>query len=176
MHAPGVRLTSRRDPREVQLARTSSLRRTKETARAISLASAPPPKWEILPDFRQNSEDNLIKERVERCRTRTGVGSVFKAKIGSGPVRSSLREHDLGDSLKQWRSMDIIKKVMELYCDNQAVREIANNPVQHDRTKHVEVDMHYIKEKLVDKLIDIPFEESEEQLSDILTHAVSAKG
>ncbi|KAI5318645.1 hypothetical protein L3X38_038353 [Prunus dulcis] len=64
---------------------------------------------------------------------------------------------------------------MELYCDNQAVREIANNPVQHDRTKHVEVDMHYIKEKLVDKLIDIPFEESEEQLSDILTHAVSAK-
>ncbi|BBH06783.1 hypothetical protein Prudu_018519 [Prunus dulcis] len=40
MHAPGVRLTSRRDPREVQLARTSSLRRTKETTRAISLASA----------------------------------------------------------------------------------------------------------------------------------------
>ncbi|BBN68272.1 hypothetical protein Prudu_357S000200 [Prunus dulcis] len=43
MHAPGVRLISRRDPREVQLARTSCLRRTKETARAISLAPAPPP-------------------------------------------------------------------------------------------------------------------------------------
>ncbi|BBH05627.1 hypothetical protein Prudu_017074, partial [Prunus dulcis] len=64
--APGVRLTSRRDPREVQLARTSSLRRTKETTRAISLASAPPPKYfgygqitgETLPNFRQKSEED----------------------------------------------------------------------------------------------------------------------
>lgn len=36
------------------------------------------------------------------------------------------------------------KDHMLLYCDNQA-REIANNPVQHDRTKHVEVNMHFIK-------------------------------
>ncbi|KAI5324534.1 hypothetical protein L3X38_033607 [Prunus dulcis] len=67
------------------------------------------------------------------------------------------------------------KKVMELYCDNQAAREIANNPVQHDITKHVELDMHYIKEKLVDKLINIPFVKSEEQLVDVLRHAISAK-
>ncbi|BBH04519.1 hypothetical protein Prudu_015683, partial [Prunus dulcis] len=100
--APGVRLISRRDPREVQLARTSSLRRTKETTRAISLA---PPTTKVedfgygqftgetLPNFRQKSEENLIKERVKRSivsdihqvsdthRSRL----VFKAKIGSGP-------------------------------------------------------------------------------------------
>ncbi|KAI5326840.1 hypothetical protein L3X38_035914 [Prunus dulcis] len=64
---------------------------------------------------------------------------------------------------------------MELYCDNQAARETTNNLVQHDRTKHVEVDRHFIKEKLVDKLIDIPFVKSQEQLADVLTHAVSAK-
>ena len=29
---------------------------------------------------------------------------------------------------------------MRLYCDNKAAIEIAHNPVQHDRTKHVEVD------------------------------------
>ncbi|BBG93431.1 transposable element gene, partial [Prunus dulcis] len=45
--APGVQLIHRRDLREVQLARTSSRRRTKETTRAISLAPDPPPKCRI---------------------------------------------------------------------------------------------------------------------------------
>jgi hypothetical protein len=64
---------------------------------------------------------------------------------------------------------------MLLYCDNQATQEIANNPVQHDRTKHIEVDQHFIKEKLLLKLVDIPFVKSSEQLADILTHAVPAE-
>ena len=67
------------------------------------------------------------------------------------------------------------KKVIEFYCDNQATRDIANNPVQHDRTKHVKVDCHFIKEKLVEKLIVIMFMKSEQQLADILRHAVAEK-
>ena len=39
-------------------------------------------------------------------------------------------------------------KPMNLHCDNKAAIEIAQNPVQHDRTKHVKVDRHFIKEKL----------------------------
>ncbi|CAL8088305.1 unnamed protein product [Prunus armeniaca] len=61
----------------------------------------------------------------------------------------------------------------KLHCDNQSAFEIANNPVQHDRTKHVEVDRHFIKEKLEHKLISIPFVPSSEQLADMLTHTVS---
>ncbi|KAM1065823.1 hypothetical protein TB2_020907 [Malus domestica] len=67
------------------------------------------------------------------------------------------------------------KGFMVLYCDNQSAQEIANNPVHHDRTKHVEVDRHFIKEKLDVKLVDIPFVKIEEQLADILTHAVYAR-
>ena len=37
---------------------------------------------------------------------------------------------------------------IRLYCDNKAVCDIAHNSVQHDRTKHVEVDIFFIKEKL----------------------------
>ncbi|KAM2392165.1 hypothetical protein ACFX1X_035690 [Malus domestica] len=61
------------------------------------------------------------------------------------------------------------KEIMRLYCDNQSAREIADNPVQHDRTKHVEVDRHFIKEKLERKIVSIPFVKSEEQLADVLT-------
>ena len=64
---------------------------------------------------------------------------------------------------------------MNLFCDNKAAIEIAQNPVQHDLTKHVEVDRHFIKEKLEAKIVQFPFVKSEDQLADILTKAVSSK-
>ena len=49
-----------------------------------------------------------------------------------------------------------IEKPMKLYCDNKSTINIAHNLVQHDRTKHVEVDRHFIKEKLDSGLICMP--------------------
>ncbi|KAM2959955.1 hypothetical protein FF1_029709 [Malus domestica] len=67
------------------------------------------------------------------------------------------------------------KETMRLYCDNKSARDIADNPVQHDRTKHVEVDRHFIKEKLERKIVSIPFVSSDKQLADVLTHAVCSR-
>jgi len=64
---------------------------------------------------------------------------------------------------------------MELFCDNKSATAISHDPVQHDRTKHVEVDRHFIKENLEDKIIHFPFVKSENQLADILTKAASSK-
>ena len=64
---------------------------------------------------------------------------------------------------------------IRLHCDNKAAIEIAYNPVQHDRTKHVEVDQHFIKKNLNRKIIEFRFVRSEDQLADILTKAISGK-
>lgn len=58
---------------------------------------------------------------------------------------------------------------MKLYCDNKAAISIAQNPVQHDRTKHVEVDRHLIKEKIDSGAICMPFVPTTQQIADILT-------
>lgn len=64
---------------------------------------------------------------------------------------------------------------MRLFCDNKAAIEIVQNPVQHDRTKHVEVDWHFLKEKLDARIVQFPFVKSEDQLADILSKVVSSK-
>ena len=58
---------------------------------------------------------------------------------------------------------------MRLYCDNKSAINIAHNPVQHDRTKHIEIDRHFIKEKLDSKLICTPYVPTKEQLADVFT-------
>ena len=51
---------------------------------------------------------------------------------------------------------------MNLLCDNKAAIDIAHNLVQHDRIKHVDVDRHFIKHNLEDKIIRFPFVKSED--------------
>ena len=58
-----------------------------------------------------------------------------------------------------------------MFCDNKVACDIAYNPVQHDRIKHVEVDIFFIKEKLDDKIMELPKIRLEDQLTDILTKA-----
>ncbi|GKB83805.1 putative copia-type protein [Tanacetum coccineum] len=64
------------------------------------------------------------------------------------------------------------KESIRIMSDNKAAIQISKNPVQHDITKHVEVDRHFIKEKLETEIIKLPFVKYEDQLADILTKAV----
>ena len=58
---------------------------------------------------------------------------------------------------------------MKLICDNQAALNIASNLVFHERTKHIEIDCHFIREKLVKGVIVTEFVNSNDQLADIFT-------
>ena len=57
---------------------------------------------------------------------------------------------------------------MKLYCDNKAAMSIVYNLVQHDRTKHVEIDTLY-KRELSNDNIYIPYIPSYQQVVDVLT-------
>ena len=58
---------------------------------------------------------------------------------------------------------------IKLYCDNKAVISISHNPIQHDKTKHIEVDRHFIKEKIEKGIICMTYIPIREQLADIFT-------
>uniref|UniRef100_A0A2P2MWT8 Retrovirus-related Pol polyprotein from transposon TNT 1-94 n=1 Tax=Rhizophora mucronata TaxID=61149 RepID=A0A2P2MWT8_RHIMU len=63
---------------------------------------------------------------------------------------------------------------IRLYCDNKSAISIAHNPVQHDRTKHIEVDRHFIKEHLESGLICTPYMPTHSQLADVLTKGLNS--
>lgn len=61
-----------------------------------------------------------------------------------------------------------------LYYDNKSDINIVHNPVQYDWTKHVEVDRHFIKEKLESGLICTPFASSDRQLADVFIKGLTS--
>ena len=64
---------------------------------------------------------------------------------------------------------------LELKCDNKSVICIANNPVQHDHTKHVEIDRFFKKEKLNSRILKLNHVKSEDQLADCLTKVLGLR-
>ena len=56
-----------------------------------------------------------------------------------------------------------------LWCDNIFVLALASNPVFHACTKHIEVNYHFVREKVLRRDLLLKFVASHDQLADILT-------
>jgi hypothetical protein len=63
----------------------------------------------------------------------------------------------------------VVQLPIYVHCDNTSTIQLSENNVHHDRTKHIDIKYHYIRELVKDKFIEINWVQSSDQLADILT-------
>ena len=59
-----------------------------------------------------------------------------------------------------------------IYCDNQSCIKLTKNPVFHDRTKHIEIKYHFIRDWAQKGAVKLEFVSTDEQVTDILTKSL----
>ena len=60
-----------------------------------------------------------------------------------------------------------------IHCDNQGAVALAKNPQAHARSKHIDIQWHYQREKIEDKTVEFRYVPTEDQVADGLTKALS---
>ncbi|XP_019175670.1 PREDICTED: uncharacterized protein LOC109170993 [Ipomoea nil] len=61
-----------------------------------------------------------------------------------------------------------------LWCDNLGATYLCSNPIFHARTKHVEIDYHFVRDKVAQKELQVSFISTKDQLADVSTKALPA--
>ena len=98
--------------------------------------------------------------------------------VARSSAEAELRSVALGICEGLWLKMLLeelgmnIEGPINAYCDNRAAISVSHNPVHHDRIKHVEIDRHFIKEKIDTGTLKIQYIPTSEQTADILTKAL----
>ncbi|MCO5562180.1 hypothetical protein L7F22_015806 [Adiantum nelumboides] len=75
-----------------------------------------------------------------------------------------------GIEVSQLKKGDIF--ISQQMCDNTSAKVLAKNPVMHQRTKHIEVREHFIREKVQSGYISLHHCNTKENVADILTKAL----
>ena len=64
------------------------------------------------------------------------------------------------------------RKATTIMCDNEGSISLAKNPTHHSRTKHIDVQYHFIQEKLEIGVIRLDYCPTEHMLADVLTRGL----
>jgi hypothetical protein len=128
---------------------------------------------------------------LDDCHSRTGIGIV----LGSSLISWTAKKQSVSacsSTEAEYRAMALaitnlsllrmlfkdlgvpLLSTYHLWCDNIEALAIASNPVYHARTKHSEVDYHFIHENVLNDDISIKYISTHDQLADIFTKVLSS--
>ena len=65
-----------------------------------------------------------------------------------------------------------MEKPLIIFEDNQSTIKTANNMIQSERTKHIDVRHHFIREKVAEKRIEVKYLRTDDQIADIFTKSL----
>jgi hypothetical protein len=67
------------------------------------------------------------------------------------------------------------EKATQIYLDNRSAIELAKNPIHHERSKHIDLKFHFIREHVKEKEIELVHVKSEDQVADSFTKPLSTR-
>ena len=123
---------------------------------------------------------------------RSTTGYIFQ--LGSGPISWSskkIRALSLSSCEAEYRAAKeaakeavwirhvltelglIQNSATTLKCDNQSAIQLANNPVYHSKTKHIDLATHYIRDLVADGIITLEYCPTEIQVADIFSKSMT---
>ena len=59
-----------------------------------------------------------------------------------------------------------------IYCNNQSCIQLSENPVFHDRSKHIEIKYHFIRDYVQRGAVELQYISTDEQVADVLTKSL----
>ena len=81
------------------------------------------------------------------------------------------------EAIQMWKILvGLFGQVMDpivIYCNNQSCIKLSENPVFHDRSKHIDIQYHHLRDCVVKRIMLLQYVSTEEQDDDILTKALS---
>ena len=72
-----------------------------------------------------------------------------------------------------YQDYDLQLKATWIYCDNQSCIKLSENPVFHDKSKHIEIKYQYIRDLVEKGVVELHYITTDEQIADILTKHLS---
>ena len=169
------------DPREPHLAALKRILRyvrgTLELGLHITASSAPnlivysDADWAGCPDTRKSTSgyavflgDNLISWSSKRQNTvsRSSAEAEYRAVANAVAEASWIRQ-----LLSELHTP--LHHATLVYCDNISTVYMSSNPIQHQRTKHIEIDLHFVRERVALGVVRVLHVPTTSQFADIFT-------
>ncbi|KAK5835272.1 hypothetical protein PVK06_010959 [Gossypium arboreum] len=69
----------------------------------------------------------------------------------------------------------LISQPLVVWCDNTSRVSITANPTHHAKVKYVEIDHHFVREKVLDGMLQVNYVPSSKQIADVLTKPITPK-